>query len=161
MPASRLASAPGWRVCLLVLAGLASLAAFTTAAAAADSISVVVDRAKVLRISQPADVVVIGNPAIADATIQDSRTLILTGRSYGTTNLIVLDKQGQQIASELVTVVPSDNEVVTIYRRDKRQTLSCTPDCSPVMTMGDDPTEFNAVNTQIQAARALAQSANH
>lgn len=161
MPASRLTAALDWRIFLLAAAGLASLAASTTASAAADPISVVVDRAKVLHISQPADVVIIGNPAIADATIQDSRTLILTGRSYGTTNLIVLDKQGQQIAGDLVTVVPSDDQVVTIYRRDKRQTLSCTPDCSPVMTLGDDATDFNATNAQIQAARSLAESASH
>ena len=161
MLASRLTAAPGWRICLLALAGLASLAASTTQSAAADPISVVVDRAKVLRISQPADVVIIGNPAIADATIQDSRTLIITGRSYGTTNLIVLDKQGQQITGDLVTVVPSDDQVVTIYRRDKRQTLSCTPNCSPVMTLGDDATDFNAANAQIQAARSLAESASH
>src|SRR5512146_678458 len=103
MFASRLTAAPGWRVCLLAVVGVASLAASTTASVAADPISVIVDRAKVLRISQPADVVIIGNPAIADATIQDSRTLIITGRSYGTTNLIVLDKQGQQIAADLVT----------------------------------------------------------
>jgi Flp pilus assembly secretin CpaC len=161
MLASRLTAAPRWRICLLAVAGLASLAASTAAPAAADPISVVVDRAKVLRISQPADVVIIGNPAIADATIQDSRTLIITGHSYGTTNLIVLDKQGQQIAGDLVTVVPSDDQVVTIYRRDKRQTLSCTPDCSPVMTLGDDATDFNAANAQIQAARSLAESASH
>ena len=161
MLASRLSAAPGWRICLLVAAGLASLAASTTASAAADPISVIVDRAKVLRISQPADVVIIGNPAIADATIQDNRTLIITGRSYGTTNLIVLDKQGQQIAGDIVTVVPSDDQVVTIYRRDKRQTLSCTPNCSPVMTLGDDATDFNAANAQIQAARSLAESASH
>jgi Flp pilus assembly secretin CpaC len=152
-------AAPAPRIAALTFAGLASLAALAASAASAEPISVTVDRAKVLHISQPADVVIIGNPAIADATIQDSQTLIITGRSFGTTNLIVLDKQGQSIASDLVTVEPSDDQVVTIYRRASRETLSCTPECSPVMALGDTSQVFDAANTQIQAARALAAGA--
>ena len=146
-------------IAVLTFAGLASVAAFAAAASAAEPISVIVDRAKVLHISQPADVVIIGNPAIADATIQDSQTLIITGRSFGTTNLIVLDKQGQSIADNLVTVEPSNDAVVTIYRRASRETLSCTPECSPVMSLGDNPSTFDAAKSQIQAARTLADSA--
>ncbi len=143
----------------LAFAGLASLAAMAAAATAAEPISVVVDRAKVLHISQPANVVIVGNPAIADATIQDSQTLIITGRSYGTTNLIVLDKQGQQIADNVVTVEPSNDQVVTVYRRASRETLSCTPQCSPVLSLGDTQNVFDAANQQIQATRSLANSA--
>ncbi len=149
-------AAPITRIAALTFAGLASLAA---TAAAAEPISVIVDRAKVLHISQPADVVIIGNPAIADATIQDSQTLIITGRSYGTTNLIVLDKQGQSIADNVITVEPSNDKVVTVYRRDSRQTLSCTPECSPILSLGDTPNVFESANAQIQAVRTLANSA--
>jgi Flp pilus assembly secretin CpaC len=159
MPAFPFTAATGWRIAALSFAGLAGAVMFAASAAATEPISVIVDRAKVLHISQPADVVIIGNPAIADATIQDSQTLIITGRSFGTTNLIVLDKQGQSIADTLVTVEPSNDQVVTVYRRASRQTLSCTPECSPVMTLGDNPSSFDAVNTQIQAARSLADSA--
>ena len=159
MPAFPFTAAAGWRIAALSFAGLAGVVAFAVSATATEPISVIVDRAKVLHISQPADVVIIGNPAIADATIQDSQTLIITGRSFGTTNLIVLDKQGQSIADTLVTVEPSNDQVVTIYRRASRQTLSCTPDCSPAMTLGDDASKFDAANAQIQAARSLADSA--
>ena len=144
------------RTAMLSLAGLATVAVATTAPASADPISVIVDRAKVMRISRPADIVIIGNPAIADATIQDNQTLIITGRSYGTTNLIVLDRDGQSIADEVVTVEPSNDQVVTVYRRASRQTLSCTPDCSPMLALGDNQTAFDAANTQIQATRSLA-----
>ena len=147
------------RLAALTLAGLAGLAALSALPAAAEPISVIVDRAKVLHISQPADVVIIGNPAIADAIIQDSQTLIITGRSFGTTNLIVLDKDGRSIADDIVMVGPSNDQVVTVYRRDLRQTLSCTPDCSPVMSIGDTPSVFDSANTQIQAARSLVDAA--
>ena len=139
--------------------GLAALAATLTLAAIpakADPIQVVVNRAKVMRISRPADIVIIGNPGIADATIQDSQTLIITGHSYGTTNLIVLDSSGQSIADELITVSPEDDQLVTIFRRASRQTLSCTPECAPVLVVGDNPTSFDAVNSQIQSSAGLS-----
>ena len=97
----------------LTMAGL--LGAATVAQA--EPISVMVDRAKVMRISRPADVVIVGNPAIADATIQDNKTLIITGRSFGSTNLIVLDSDGQAIADEIITVGASDDQVVTVFNR--------------------------------------------
>jgi Flp pilus assembly secretin CpaC len=128
-------------------------------AAAAEPIDVVVDRAKVLRISKPADVVIIGNPAIADATIQDSQTLIITGRSFGTTNLIVLDASGQTIADETITVGPQDENVVIIYRRASRQTLSCTPECSPTLAVGDNTISFDTVSTQIQTQVGITDAA--
>lgn len=142
------------------IAGLAVTAAvLAPLAASAEPISVVVDRAKVMRISRPADIVIIGNPAIADATIQDNQTLIITGRSYGTTNLIILDAAGQAIADEVITVSPSNDQVVTVYRRASRQTLSCTPDCSPTLALGDNAASFESTNGQITAARSLADGA--
>jgi len=149
--------APVRQFAALTFAGLAIL--FAATANAAGPITVVVNRAKVLHISQPADVVIIGNPAIADATIQDSQTLIITGRSFGTTNLIILDKKGQSIADNLVTVTPSEDQVVTVYRRASRETLSCTPQCSPVMSLGDNPGTFDAAKAQIEASQSVADSA--
>jgi len=143
---------------LAALVGGSLLAA--APALAADPIQVTVDQAKVMRISRPADVVIIGNPAIADATIQDNQTLIITGHSFGTTNLIVLDKDGQAISSDLVTVGPSDDQVVTVYRRASRETFSCDPDCSPVLAVGDSAAAFDAINSQIQQHSSLSSGAN-
>ena len=140
----------------LTFAGIALLAALP---AAAEPIAVIVDQAKVMRVSRPADIVIIGNPAIADATIQDSQTLIITGHSYGTTNLIVLDANGRSIADEMVTVGPQNEQVVTIYRRALRQTFSCSPDCSPMLALGDNTVSFEAVNSQIQSHTSLSNAA--
>jgi Flp pilus assembly secretin CpaC len=143
-------------------AGLAAIALLqaTTGFAAGTPISVMVDRAKVMHISRPADIVIIGNPAIADATIQDNQTLIITGRSYGTTNLIVLDSAGQAIADEILTVQATNDDVVTIYKRASRQTLSCTPDCSPTISIGDSSAVFDAVKSQIEGHGSLSDAAS-
>ncbi len=155
----RHALSPGRRNAMPALAALAVAAIVTATPVLAEPISVTIDRAKVMRISQPADVVIIGNPAIADATIQDNRTLIISGRSYGTTNLIILDAKGNSIADALITVEPSNDQVVTVYRRASRETLSCTPDCTPVLSLGDNSNAFDLANTQIQAVRTLTETA--
>jgi Flp pilus assembly secretin CpaC len=134
------------------LVAIAAVAAVLVALPArADSVSVSVDRAKVMRMSRPAQVVIVGNPSIADATVQDNQTLIITGKSFGTTNLIVLDAAGQSIADTIVTVTQPDDGLVTVYRRASRQTLSCTPDCSPTLAIGDTGSAFDTVNSQISA----------
>ena len=144
----------------LAVAGLAVAGLLGAATVAmAEPISVMVDRAKVMRISRPADVVIVGNPAIADATIQDNKTLIITGRSFGSTNLIVLDADGQAIADEVITVGASDDQVVTIYSHGSRRTYSCTPNCSPTLAIGDTPGVFDSVNSQIQAHGTLSADA--
>jgi Flp pilus assembly secretin CpaC len=143
---------------LLVAAGVAA-ALLPTLPARAD-IAVAVDRAKVMRVSRPADVVIIGNPAIADATVRDNQTLIITGHSFGSTNLIVLDAAGHSIAEEIITVTQPEDGVVTVYRRASRQTLSCTPDCSPTLAIGDHNAVFDAVNSQIQAHSGTASANN-
>lgn len=143
----------------LAIAGAVAVTAMPRAAYAEDGstiIEVVLNQAKVMHISRPADVVIIGNPAIADATIQDKQTLIITGHSFGSTNLIVLDSEGQPIASGMLTVKPANDQVVTIYRRALRQTFSCTPDCSPVVAVGDNADIFNGVAAQVQTQNTIS-----
>lgn len=104
-------------------------AAFSTTALADTGIGVTMNEAKIVKLARPADTIIVGNPAIADASVQDSRTLVLTGKGFGTTNLVVLDTSGSPIIDEQVTVSRFDANSVRIYRRAEMQTLSCTPYC--------------------------------
>jgi Flp pilus assembly secretin CpaC len=142
---------PAPRLSIVLIAALLASAGFALAVETGSKppIAVIIDRAKVMHISRPADTIIIGNPGIADATIQDAQTLIITGKSFGSTNLIVLDAQGQPIADEVLSVQPNDDSVVTIFRRASRVTLSCTPDCSPTLAIGDATESFDTLNSQI------------
>ena len=142
---------------LFLAAGLVVSAGAATHASAQEPIFVTVDQARVMQISRPADTVIIGNPAIADAVIRDTQTLVITGRSYGTTNLIVLDVDGQPIADELLTVQAADDFLVTVYVGGKRATYSCTPACQPTVAVGDDLELFDARVGQVQGAGALSR----
>ncbi len=116
----------------LLLAGGPALAETT------EPISVKVNMARILRISAPAATVIIGNPGVADVTIQDPQTLVLTGRSYGQTNLIVLDSAGNPVADTVVSVIQGQADIVTVYMGTARQTLACEPVCQPTIMLGDD-----------------------
>src|SRR5688572_12948141 len=94
--------------------------------------------ARILRMSAPAATVIIGNPGVADVTIQDPQTLVLTGKSYGTTNLIVLDSDGNPIADTMIEVVQSQADTMTVYYGQARASLACAPVCQPTLMLGDD-----------------------
>lgn len=117
----------------LLLGGLAPVAAAESA-----PVSVQVNMARILRIDAPASTVIIGNPGVADVTIQDPQTLVLTGKSYGQTNLIILDGSGNPIADTIIRVSQDLTDIVTMYVGDKRQSYNCEPTCQSVIMMGDD-----------------------
>ncbi|WP_048645339.1 pilus assembly protein N-terminal domain-containing protein [Nitratireductor soli] len=107
----------------------AGLLATASLARAEAGINVVMNQAKIVKLSRAADTIVIGNPEIADAAVQDASTIVLTGKGFGVTNLVVLDIDGQPIVDEQVTVSRQAAQSVRIYRRANIQTLSCTPYC--------------------------------
>ncbi|MGV8840971.1 MAG: pilus assembly protein N-terminal domain-containing protein [Bauldia sp.] len=136
---------------------LAATLATTGPAAAEDRspVLVTIDQAVILRFPEPARSVIIGNPSIADATILDTQMVVLTGRSFGTTNLIVLGADGTPIVDELVTVRSSDLQV-TVFRRSTRETYSCNPTCEPTLNVGDAPSIFDLTAQQLQTRGNLA-----
>ena len=146
------------------LAALALCLSLATALApapvlAADGapINVNVNMARILRINAAAATVIIGNPGVADVTIQDPQTLVLTGKSYGQTNLIVLDSAGNPIADTLIEVVQMQAGVITVYQGQARTSLACAPVCQSVVMMGDDP---NFSSQAIASSQLVQQLAN-
>ena len=111
------------------VAVLLAVAAFVVPAKAGAGIEVTMTQAKIVKLTRPADTIVVGNPAIADASVQDASTVVLPGKGFGVTNLVVLDSDGSPIVDEQVTVVRQAASSVRIYRRAEVQTMSCTPYC--------------------------------
>lgn len=115
-----------------ILLGTCAVVALTIASVTAHAgagIEVTMNQAKIVRLARPADTIVVGNSAIADASVQDASTIVLTGKGFGVTNLVVLDANGTPIVDEQVTVIRHDASSVRIYRRSEVQTMSCTPYC--------------------------------
>jgi len=113
---------------MLAIAGLAG-AAVSTAAMAEDTIRVELDYARVIKLDRPVSRVIIGNSDIADAAVSDAQTIILTGKKFGTTNLVILDTDGSAIVDERILVSLENKNTLQIYRQADRQIMSCTPNC--------------------------------
>ena len=143
----------------LLVAGMlcVSLAAAGDARAAG-VVTLGVDQATVLRLAKPASTIILGNPLIADASVQDSRTLVLTGRSFGITNIIVLDTEGAEVLNTQLSVSAgaSGSHQVTLHRATSRMSLSCTPECEQAPMVGDDADLFDRLTTQITTRNALS-----
>lgn len=131
------------------------------AAQAKEPINVVMDRAKVMRIAGQAATVIIGNPGIADATMHDRQTIVITGRAVGMTNLVILDPKGEPIADEVVSVEKAQTGLVTIQRAGARASYSCTPHCNAMFEPGDDDTAFTKSMSQIQQRNDFGAKASN
>jgi hypothetical protein len=136
------------------------------AAAPVDTIVVFLDQARILQLPDRAATVVVGNPLVADLSIQPGGLAVVTGKGYGATNFIVMDRKGGVLMEKTVEVTGPNDKTVVVYRGSDRETYSCTPDCSRRMTLGDAPEFFaksleDIVSRNNQATGAGAMTSGH
>ena len=115
-----------------LLAGIVALAGMVPQFSHASSenlLRVYMDHARVLKLDRPVSKVIVGNSQVADATVADPKTIVLTGRAFGTTNIILLDADGNAIVDEQVLVSIDEGNTVRVFRQTDRAVLSCTPNC--------------------------------
>ncbi len=147
---------PRLRLVLWLAAALA-LPIAAAPAKAASQVVVHVDQARLIKMPERAATVVIGNPLIADLTLQRNGLAVITGKGYGATNVVVLDKDGSVLAEHDVEVQGPVDPTVVVYRgADDRETYSCTPDCSRRITLGDNPDYFDKTMTQTTSRNGAA-----
>jgi hypothetical protein len=141
-------------VCWLALTGTTMLPA---EAVEARRLSVQVDHAQVSRLPPGTSTIVVGNPLVADATVQQNGVMVVTGRSYGRTNILILDNQGKTLSDVGVDVTASEDGVVTVYRGTGRETYSCTPVCETTLRVGDRTEYFDSVAGAITKRTGLSK----
>ena len=130
------------RLSVLTATLLASVV-FGAASAQADTVTVSIDRARIMRLPEGVATIVIGNPLIADASLQRGGVLVVTGKGYGSTNLLALDRDGHVVLDKTVRVQgPSHGNLVVVYRGTDRESYSCAPQCEPRITLGDGQKYF-------------------
>lgn len=103
------------------------------------------DQAQILRMPRPVAEVVIGNPSIADVTVQSNNLLVVTGKTFGVTNVIALDADRNVIQDQRVIVMRDEVRQVSLHRGAKRETYSCAQDCAPALMIGDDAAYFEQI----------------
>jgi hypothetical protein len=147
---------PKFPPCLALVAALLTL---QPAAAAEAVVDVLIDQATLVRLERPAAEIVVGNPSIADVSVQSGKVLVVTGKSFGETNLIVMDADGKVFVNRRLIVQEPRSGMVTLYRGSARQTLHCAPYCTPPLVIGDSPDAFGTVAGQITTKQSISQSA--
>ena len=144
--------------------GLLLLPAAGFAESSIEAISVNVDQAKLFKLPNRVATIVVGNPLIADVTLQNGGIIVVTGKGYGATNFIAMDRGGEVLVDRTIQVEGPSDRLVTVYRGAERKTYSCMPVCERRVTLGDDDKFFQATLQQAgqlngQAATNAAQSA--
>ncbi|MFF8802506.1 MULTISPECIES: pilus assembly protein N-terminal domain-containing protein [unclassified Methylobacterium] len=154
---------PRLRPALLSAAVSAAVAVFALAgparsneAVAQGTVSVLVDNAKVIRLPEKTQTVVVGNPMIADITLQKNGVVVLTGKSFGSTNLIALDGKGAMLAESTISVQAPQAAIITVQRGLDRASYSCTPNCQPSVQLGDATKYFEETSKQAEARQSMA-----
>lgn len=118
------------------------------------------DQSHIVELSRPASEVIIGNPIIADVQVQSGNILIVTGKSFGITNIIILDVERKKIAEHRIIVARDDVRALNLWRSTKRQSYNCVNGqaCNPSLVIGDDPEYFKRVqDTATNKLRFSAQ----
>lgn len=120
----------------------ATSATLSVAGASAADLNVEVSQYLSLKLQQSASSIIVGNPAIADVSVEDSNQLFVLGRAYGKTSLTALDADGNPIVDIDVNVVAPRTAAVTLTRGPGQISYNCTPRCERALDPSDSPEFF-------------------
>jgi hypothetical protein len=142
---------------------LAVLLAGIALPAHAGGITLAMDEVQTVTFPKAVATVNVGNPAIADITMIDSRHAFVLGKSYGSTNIIAVNQNGDAISNTRVAVLGGGQATVTLQRGTERTTYNCTANHCEVSPQPGDGKIADAILGQItnhqDAARKAAMPA--
>jgi hypothetical protein len=118
------------------------------------------DQSQLLRLPRRASEIIVGNPSIADVALQDGNLLVVTGKTFGITNIIALDADHNVIQDQRVMVERDESRVVNVHKGSARFTYACTPNCEPTLTIGDDKDFFGDVQSANSTKTKFSEGAS-
>ncbi len=141
---------------------LALAASVGTGCALAESIVLESDKTILVKMADRPGTVVVGNPSIADVSI-NGQQVFLHGRGYGNTNVIILDMQGNQLANLDVAVKQAQSDAISVFRGLPKNhefvyriSLQCAPTCEHNLQIGDSPDYYQKIFEANKAKNELA-----
>src|SRR5947199_7502645 len=136
--------------------GILLVPASAFAAPTGEPIAVNVDQAKLVRMPDRVATIVVGNPLIADVTLQTGGIIVVTGKGYGATNFIAMDRNGEVLVDRQIQVEGPTDQLVTVYRGVERESYSCMPICTRRVTLGDGENYFKSAMDQAGSLNSQA-----
>ena len=103
---------------LVLAALLLGASAGASLAAGTNALTVGLNESQRVPLNGEAAQIIVGDPAVADVALVDAHSVIVMGRGYGSTQLIITDHGGRTLLASRVTVVGSGSEEgrITLYR---------------------------------------------
>lgn len=97
------------------------------------------DHMRRVRLPRPAGTILVGNPIIADVTVLGNDTMFVSARTIGSTNIIALDKAGNEIVTYEVFVREPRTKRVVLRNGGDIANYQCAPNCERALTQSDAP----------------------
>ncbi|MEZ5832691.1 MAG: pilus assembly protein N-terminal domain-containing protein [Dongiaceae bacterium] len=104
-------------------------------ASARDALTVELDGARILKLDSPASDVVVGNPNIADVTVQTPSRLVIIGRAPGVTRLIVMSDGTITMDTQVVVTAKGVSSQVSVLAPDGNNVTETEFACSDRCTV--------------------------
>ena len=95
--------------------------------ASAQDLVVKYDQSQLLRLPRPVAEIIVGNSSIVDITVQSGNLLVVTGKSFGITNVIALDQDRNVIQDQRIMVMREEAKALNLIKGGKRQSFNCSP----------------------------------
>lgn len=138
-----------YKLLKLALIGLAMVS--VSGSAFAEPVHLQTNKTKPIKLRGDADAVVVGNPLVVDVIAHSQNLIFITGRSSGTTNLVIFNADGNQIYASDIVVSADTASHISINRAGAINTYDCAPRCAPVAVVGDDINYFENIVQQTVA----------
>ena len=137
-----------WFTFRSLAAGMLLWPVVAVAEPSADAIAVNVDQARLVKLPARVATIVVGNPLIADVALQAGGVIVVTGKGYGATNFVAMDRSGEVLVDRVIQVEGPTDQLITVYRGVERESYSCMPICQQRITLGDGDKYFKAAMDQ-------------
>ncbi len=147
------------RLTLMLAAVLAAVSAAGVAAAAAGGIVVDLNGSVRVPLAGTAANVVIANPTVVDVAMIDAHSVVVIGKAYGATEILVTDRTGHTLMDRRVAVVGAEQSRVTVFRGPTAVEFDCTTRCHDLSGTQDENTAAAQPAAAQPAQAAAAQPA--
>ena len=138
------------------LTGMAILAG-TAFADHSRKITIEAHKSKALRLKGAASAIVVGNPNFADVAAHSEHLIFITGKTYGTTNLLIFDDAGREIYSADIVVTNGAADILVVNRAGALNTYDCAGNCREILATGDEDGYFQSLAEQNESLQDLSE----
>lgn len=100
--------------------------------------SIGIDRSQRISLRGSVSSVIVNNPLIADVTVVDANTLVIQGKGYGQTEILVVDAIGRTLFQNQIIVSGGQSGSLRVWRGGQATEMACAATCSPSLRVYDN-----------------------